>query len=97
MDNINHEPPEYHVWNILRGLVNVENVNFESNITEIPSEAFISLNERQTRLTKIKIKTPNYLTIKKRAFDHLDHLKIVNFISKIDNIENEAFVSSKNC
>ena len=90
---INHEPPEYDIWKILSGLVNIENINVYLNITEIPLHAF---NEIQMNLTNITITTPNYIRIKMMAFCHLDNLRYLNFKSKIYKIESEAFEFRRN-
>ena len=33
--NVNHQPPEYHVWKFFSGLVNLEDISIDLNITEI--------------------------------------------------------------
>ena len=92
---INYEPLEYNIWKALSSLVNVENINVQLNITEIPSHAF---DGNQINLTNITIKTPNQITIKKTSFYYyyLDNLRYLNFKSKIDKIESRAIDFSKN-
>ena len=92
---INHKPKEYDIWNVLSSLVNVENIDVELNITEIPTKAFSSLNGRQSKLTNITITASKLLTIKQMAFYNLDNLTYLNFKSKINTIEKKAFAFNK--
>ena len=89
--NVNHQPPEYNVWKFLSGLVNLEDISIDLNITEIPSYAFIPLNGAQHKLQTIRFYTPNEITIQNKAFYHLDHLKVITFYSQIQRIQNQAF------
>ena len=67
---VNHSPPEYHVWKMLGSLVNVMQIRIALNITEIPSYAF----GKPSNLRKLTIRVSNNFTIRNKAFYHLDHL-----------------------
>ena len=69
-NEVNHSPPEYHVWKMLSSLENVIKITITLNITEIPSYAF----GKQSNLKKLVIRGSNELTIKNKAFYHLDNL-----------------------
>ena len=86
--HINHQPPKNDVWKLLNTLVNVERIQIDLNITEIPSKA---LNLRN--LNSIQIRTQNSITIKRNSFYNVDHLKELRFRSQINKVENEAFAS----
>ena len=88
---INHQPPDYDIWNVFRKLTNIEKINIQLNVTKIPSRVF----KRQFKLSKISIQTPNQVTIKSKAFYHVDHLKYLKFESAIKKIETEAFAFEK--
>ena len=92
---VNHEPPEYHVWNVLSGFVNINYIEIQLNITEIPSNAFVPVNRNQSELNIITLNTPNKLTINKMAFYNLNNLTWIRLNSKIKKIEAEAFSLSK--
>ena len=87
---LNHSPPKHDVWKLLSGLVNVERINVNLNITEIPSKAF-----NQTNLKAIIIHTANKIMLKKRAFYNLDNLNELHFECGINKIQTEAFAMSK--
>lgn len=88
---INHQPPDYHIWNVLGTLTNIQKINIQLNVTQIPSRVF----KRQFKLWKIAIQTPNQVTIKSKAFYHVDHLRYLKFQSAIQNIEIQAFAFQK--
>ena len=88
---INNELPEYDVWKVLNGLINVEVINVELNITEIPSQSLNKSKGTHLNLTSFTIKTPNRIRIKKLAFNYMDNLRYLNIKSKIGKIEGEAF------
>ena len=91
MDNLNHQPPKYHVWNVLSSLVNVKYISVHLNITEIPSQAFMPLNGKQFKLTDINFDTSDKITIEKIAFYYLDHLSTISLPFYIKRIQDEAF------
>ena len=71
---------------MFNGLVNVENISINLNITEIPSQAF-----NGTHLKSIEISTPNTITIKQKAFNNFDNLIGILLASEINKIEKDAF------
>lgn len=89
---INHEPPQYHIWKALSGLVNAKEISIYLNVTEIPSQAF---NDKQMKLNVFRLNIRNKLTINKKAFYQLEHLKEISFYGKINKIQSEAFAISK--
>ena len=88
---INNKLPEYDVWKVLNGLLNVEVIDVELGITEIPPQSLNKSKIILINLTNFTIKTPNHIRIKKLAFNYMDNLRNLNIKSKIDKIENEAF------
>ena len=89
--HVNHSPPLYDVWNVLSSLVNVEQISVASNITEIPSYAFMPLNGKQFKLTYINFDTYDKITIKKMAFYYLENLSYISLPVYIERIQDEAF------
>lgn len=69
-NQVNHSPPEYHVWKMLSSLENVIKITITLNITEIPSYAF----GKQSNLRQLAIRGSNQLTIRNEAFYYLDNL-----------------------
>lgn len=87
---VNHRPPQYHIWKVFNGLSNVQVMNVDLNITEIP-QSFLTLEHLNT----LKINTPNKITIRKQAFYNLDALSSLALTSKIKKIEEKAFALKK--
>ena len=88
-------PPLYDIWKVLSSLVNIQHINVNLNITEIPSQAFMPFNGKQSKFNSIILYTPNAITIKKMAFFHLENLNHLHFHSDISKIQNQAFAISK--
>ena len=95
--NVNHSPPEYHVWNMFNSLINILHISIVLNITEIPSYAF----DRLSNLRKLTIRSSNKLTIRNKAFYYLDNLTDLTIgfngyqESKFNKIQNGAFAFEK--
>ena len=87
----NHQPPLYDVWKVLNSLVNVETLGLKMFITEIPSQAFMPLKGKQSKLKLVSFESHNSLTIKKMAFSNLDNLNNLHFETDFDKVESEAF------
>ena len=51
----------------------------------------IALNGKQRKLQRIRLYSPNEITIQNAAFYNLNNLKVITFYSKIKRIQNEAF------
>lgn len=93
---VNHKPPKYDVWKVLSGLVNVEEIHVQLDITEIPTQAFIPLNGMQINLKKISIRTNNRVKVKEMAFHNLYNLNEIFIYSKIMYEYEELFEFRKN-
>ena len=88
---VNHEPPKYHIWNVLSGLVNANYIYVPLNVTEIPSNAFTFINGIQSKLESVAIDSYNKLTIKSQAFYNLYHLQRISLFARIKKIQAEGF------
>lgn len=95
---VEHAPPEYDVWKALSNLVNVESIDLQLNVTEIPTHAFRPISGIQKKLNDITIRNHNNrLTVKKMAFEYLDNLKSISFHqAKMTLIENQSLAHTKN-
>lgn len=96
---IKNSPPNYNVWKVISNFVNLEYGYFHLNVTEIPSEAFLPLNGKQSKLKTMEINIKNNFgdsfTIKRMAFYHLENISSMTFYGHIEKIESEAFAFNK--
>ena len=99
VNRLHHSPPQYDVWKLLSGFVNVEEIQVGLNGTDnndyypyenaVPSQAFVPFNGKQKNLNKITLDfTYNKAAIKKMAFYNLNNL-IKYFIRKHKTKENK--------
>ena len=95
LNHVNHQPPEHDIWKVLSSLVNIQDINVALNINEIPSQAFVPLKGKQSKLNLIRLYTYKAITIKKMAFFHLENLNYLDFYFDIAKVESQAFAMSK--
>lgn len=94
---INHQPPEYDIWNVLNAFGNAERFTIQLDVTEIPSIAFkTTMNKGHFKLKELYFGAKNKFTIRRMAFYNLNDLNYISLrANHLDHIDNEAFAFSK--
>ena len=86
-DPVNDLPPNYDIWKVMSRLTNVQKIDVNLNVNEIPTQAFGGL----LKLTELIISSYNNITIKSNAFKNLDNLRHLILHTAIKSVENLAF------
>ena len=86
-DPVNDLPPNYDIWKVMSRLTNVQKIDVNLNVNEIPTQAFGGL----LKLTELIISSYNNITIKSNAFKNLDNLRHLILHTAIKSVEDVAF------
>ena len=96
---LSETPLEYNVWTTLSQLTEVKWLDLRLNVTQIPSNAFKTNNEAESKIKSLTLYlTPRQrLTIQSNAFNNLKQLLEIEFLSEVDffKIEKSTFNFSR--
>ena len=94
---IEHSPPNYDLWKSLAHLTNLTQLSIQTKIDEIPTNAIVLIDGKESQLTKFEIEqTAKHLTIKSGAFQNLNNLQEISLrVSNLSKIESGAFNFNK--
>ena len=93
---IENSPPDFDVWKALSSMSLLEDVNIGLNASEIPSNAIVPTDGKQSQMQSLTIKSKQNLTIRSNAFHNMKHLYEIKFDhTKFAKFEKEAFKFSE--
>ena len=97
--DIENSPPNYDLWKSVAKLINSSDlsINIQTNVTEIPTNAFAPVDGKESKLELLWIKQSNPAStkVKSGAFENLNNLDRINLWVQMSKIESEAFKLNK--
>lgn len=93
---IENSSPNFDVWKVLSSMNMLEDVSIGLNANEIPSNAIVSNDGKESQMQSLTIKSKQNLTIRSNAFHNMKHLYEIKFDhTKFAKFEKEAFKFSE--